>query len=87
VTARQATITQSRTNTTIIQVSARSAIDWTSLNIARDANVDFVQPTSHSVALNRVVGQDTSQIFGALRANGQVVIMNPNGVLFAPVPR
>jgi len=32
--------------------------------------------------LNRVVGQDASQIQGQLNANGQVYIVNPNGVIF-----
>ncbi|EBV1275957.1 filamentous hemagglutinin, partial [Salmonella enterica subsp. enterica serovar Oranienburg] len=41
-----------------------------------------VQPDSSSVALNRVTGASGSQIMGTLKANGQVFILNPNGVLF-----
>ena len=84
VTAGLATIGQSGNTTTIHQGSARAAIDWTSFNIGRDAQVTFVQPSAGAVALNRVIGQDPSQILGTLKANGQVFIMNPNGVLFAP---
>lgn len=42
----------------------------------------FNQPNATAIALNRVLGQDPSQILGNLSANGQVFILNPNGVLF-----
>jgi filamentous hemagglutinin family protein len=84
VTAGQATIGQSGNSMTIRQASGKAAIDWQSFNIGSNAQVNFVQPSANAIALNRVVGQDASQILGALHANGQVFILNPNGVLFAP---
>lgn len=69
-------------NTTIIQNSDRLAVDWESFNIAVEERVQFIQPDSSSVALNRILGNDASQIFGRLDANGHVILMNPNGVLF-----
>jgi len=69
-------------NTTIIQNSDRLAVDWESFNIAAEERVQFIQPDSSSVALNRILGNDASQIFGRLDANGHVILMNPNGVLF-----
>ena len=53
-----------------------------SFNIGRNNAVQFVQPNSRSVALNRVLGADPSVILGRLNANGQVFLINPNGVLF-----
>ncbi|MDF3163788.1 YDG domain-containing protein [Pseudomonas proteolytica] len=66
----------------INQTTQKLAIDWQSFNIGADKKVTFVQPGKDSVALNRVVGSDGSKIMGQLNANGQVFLVNPNGVLF-----
>jgi filamentous hemagglutinin family protein len=70
------------THTVIQQNSGRLAINWTSFNIGSNDVVTFAQPNSNAVALNRVTGQSPTQILGALNSNGQVFILNPNGVLF-----
>ncbi|MFY9260450.1 MAG: GLUG motif-containing protein [Gallionella sp.] len=82
VSAGEGTISQAGTNTTINQTSQNLAINWQNFNIAANEAVRFIQPNAMSVALNRVVGQDPSQILGSLSANGQVFVINPNGVLF-----
>jgi len=46
--------------------------------------VQFVQPGAGSVTPNRVTGNEGSVINHALRANGQLFLLNPNGVLFYP---
>lgn len=66
----------------INQSTQKLAIDWQSFNIGADNKVTFVQPGKDAVALNRVVGSDGSKIMGQLNANGQVFLVNPNGVLF-----
>ncbi|RZL41806.1 MAG: filamentous hemagglutinin N-terminal domain-containing protein, partial [Variovorax sp.] len=67
---------------TVGQTSQRAVIQWDSFNVGRSAAVRFVQPDAASVTLNRVVGNESSVIDGALKANGQVFLVNPNGVLF-----
>lgn len=82
VAAGQATISQSAQTMTVNQGSDKAIINWQSFNIGADATVNFQQPGSSSVALNRVVGSDPSAIYGSLNANGQVFLVNPRGVLF-----
>ncbi len=84
VVAGSGTIAQAGTVMTVTQATARMAADWQSFNIGAGNTVNFVQPSSTSVALNRVLGSDVSVIQGALNANGQVFLVNPNGVLFTP---
>lgn len=83
VVAGQASLSQSGATQTITQTSQNVAIDWQSFNIGADGKVVFVQPGASSIALNRVIGGDASKIYGVLQANGQVFLVNPNGVLFA----
>ncbi|HHL4258875.1 TPA: filamentous hemagglutinin N-terminal domain-containing protein, partial [Escherichia coli] len=56
--------------------------NWNSFDIGKGNTVQFYQPNSSAVALNRVVGGGESKIMGNLKANGQVFLVNPNGVLF-----
>ncbi|MDP3756801.1 filamentous hemagglutinin N-terminal domain-containing protein, partial [Polaromonas sp.] len=82
VAAGGASITSTASTTTITQSTANAAINWQSFGIAAGQTVQFVQPGSTSVALNRVLGADPSSIMGNLSANGRVFLLNPNGVLF-----
>lgn len=82
ISAGAGSIAQTGANTTITQSSQNLAINWQGFSIAADEAVRFNQPNATAIALNRVLGQDPSQILGSLSANGQVFILNPNGVLF-----
>jgi filamentous hemagglutinin family protein len=82
VSAGSASIAGSAGKTTINQSSQNVAINWQSFSIGQKEAVQFVQPNSSSIALNRVLGSDASSIFGGLSANGKVFLVNPNGILF-----
>ena len=82
VAAGNANIVQAGNNTTVTQTSSNVVINWQSFSIGADQSVQFVQPGSSSVALNRVLGADPSVIMGSLTSNGTVFLLNPNGILF-----
>ena len=82
VTTGSATITQNNSITTINQSSNKASINWQDFSIGKNETVNFNQPSASSVTLNRVVGATPSLIQGAMNANGQVILVNPNGVVF-----
>ncbi|MCQ9379741.1 filamentous hemagglutinin N-terminal domain-containing protein [Methyloversatilis sp. XJ19-49] len=82
VVAGSATIIREAGSMTIHQNSPNVALNWQSFNIGSGQRVDFVQPDSSSVALNRVLGADPSSILGSLNANGKVFLVNPSGIVF-----
>jgi len=82
VSAGNASIVQTPGRTTITQTSSHAAINWQSFGIGVGQSVQFVQPGRQAIALNRVIGADPSVILGQLSANGQVFLVNPNGILF-----
>ncbi|QDG71056.1 YDG domain-containing protein [Janthinobacterium tructae] len=82
VVAGQATINGAPGATVINQGSQNAVINWASFNVGKGESVQFQQPNSNAVALNRVLGSDGTTILGNLSANGKVFIVNPNGVLF-----
>jgi len=87
VSSGTVTSASSRTQTTVTQTSARAVINWSNLSVASGDTLEFVQPNSSSITLNRVVGPSgggpiaQTQINGTVNANGQVWILNPSGVL------
>lgn len=66
----------------INQHSDKLVTNWQSFDVAGGERVAFHQPGSQSIALNRVIGNNGSQIHGSIDANGKVFLVNPNGVLF-----
>ncbi|MDD2684541.1 MAG: YDG domain-containing protein [Gallionella sp.] len=83
VVAGQASISQSAATMTVQQGSQQAILNWQAFNIGSSASVNFQQPNAAAVALNRVIGADASQIMGRLTANGQVFLINPNGIMFS----
>ena len=75
-------IQQVGNTTTIRQNSQTLSLNWQSFDIAPNQTVNFLQPGSGAIAINRIFSSTPSEIFGHLNANGQVWLINPNGILF-----
>lgn len=82
VISGSATIGGTANNTVINQTTNKALINWQDFSIALGGSVKFNQPGSSSITVNRVIGNLPSNIQGNLLANGQVWILNGNGILF-----
>jgi trimeric autotransporter adhesin len=82
ITSGSGSVSQSGNTTTIQQSSSDLFLSWQSFNVSASEVVNFVQPSSSAIAVNRILGNSGSQIFGHLNAIGQVWLINPNGMLF-----
>ena len=82
VAAGKVAISQSGNTLTVNQTTNQAIVNWNSFNIGANAKVNIVQPNASSVQLDRVTGNNPSQIFGQLTSNGQVILVNPNGIVF-----
>jgi len=88
VAAGSATITRPGPASVVVtQTSQKAIINWHSFSINKGEQTTFAQPNARAIALNRVVGVDPSKIMGTLKANGQVWLVNPNGIVFGKTAR
>ena len=79
---------------TVEQTDSRAILSWKTFNIGKDTTLVFDQDGNKDwVVLNRVVGGldengrrtaalDPTKILGSIKADGTVLIMNQNGVIF-----
>ena len=81
VSGGQATINQAGNKLEIRQNTDKAVIDWRKFDIQANEHTEFKQPNSNSITLNRVHSNTASKIDGKLTANGNVVIVNQNGVM------
>jgi trimeric autotransporter adhesin len=68
-------------NLQINQSSNKAIINWADFSIDAGELTQFNQPGVGAALLNRVTGGNPSAIHGALKANGNVFVINPNGIL------
>ena len=84
VSSGAASITTIPGTVTINQASNTAIINWQTFSIGAGELTKFVQPSAASATLNRVLGGGTSTIDGSLQANGQIIIINGNGIVIGP---
>ena len=67
----------------ITQTTLKGIVNWSDFSINANELVRFAQQAGNdSITLNRVLGSQVSSIQGALRANGNIFLINPNGIVF-----
>ena len=66
----------------VIQSTNKAIIDWQTFNIQANEATHFQMPSTDSFNLSRVTGGVGSEIFGTLTSNGNLMLLNPNGILF-----
>ncbi|MBY6243302.1 filamentous haemagglutinin family protein [Methylosinus sp. Sm6] len=73
-----------KTTVTIDQTAAQAAMTWLYYNVSQDTTVVYDQHGNTSwVALNRIDATGApSRILGQIKADGTVLIINPNGIIF-----
>jgi filamentous hemagglutinin len=79
-----------QTTVTIVQTAAKAILTWQTFNVGKNTIAYFNQSagtqngTNNWIALNRVLDPSgvPSQILGSIRAEGQVYLINQNGIIF-----
>lgn len=83
VAAGSAVISQTGNSTVINQSSQNAVINWSGFNTGAGEAVEFHQPNTNAVAVNRITSGYPTDFAGSLTANGHVWILNPAGIVFA----
>lgn len=81
VTSGEASISYGDTSVDVSSETVKTIIDWQGFSVGEGFSANFAQPGSASAVLNRVTSGAASEIYGTLSSNGQVFLINPNGVL------
>ena len=66
-----------------VTAADKTIIAYDSFNVANQERVQFIQPSSTSTVLNRVIGKNPSKILGNISSNGKVFLVNPHGIYFS----
>jgi len=81
-TPGEADFTVSGSTLTVDQHVSHLIVNYDLFSIYAGETVIFHQPDASSIALNRVTSSIPSEIMGTLTANGQIFLVNPNGIIF-----
>lgn len=77
-----------RTQVTVKQTESKAILNWKEFNVGRETDLYFDQRAGGAdaknwIALNRVdAGTAPSRVLGSIKAEGQVYVINRNGIIF-----
>ena len=69
-------------NEMVITAPDGSVFEHLGFNVAADETVRFVQPSTDSRVLNRILSENAALINGTVEANGRLYFAAPNGLIF-----
>ncbi|GAA6152612.1 hypothetical protein [Pseudoteredinibacter isoporae] len=75
-------ITQGQHVTNVHQNTDLMTVQWDSFDLNQQEVVNFLQPGSHAWVLNHILQNGPSHIDGRINANGNVLLINPRGMIF-----
>jgi filamentous hemagglutinin family protein len=80
-------IANGQVTVTIQQTASQALLNWQTFNLGKNTTAYFNQSAGGSaahtwVALNEIWDSSPSQILGSIKAQGQVYLINQNGILF-----
>ncbi len=70
-----------KSNLNIVSKSSKGIIHWKDFSLNQEDIAKFVLPDSSSAILNKVTSNIPSKLLGKLTSNGQIYLINPNGIL------
>ncbi|MES2354429.1 MAG: filamentous hemagglutinin N-terminal domain-containing protein [Pseudomonadota bacterium] len=73
---------QGTSHMVVNQNTNQAIINWKSFNVGNGESVQFNTPGANAATLNRITSGDPTQILGKVDSNGQLWLINPNGILF-----
>jgi filamentous hemagglutinin family protein len=82
IVSGQVSVDTATPGVTTVTNSPNAIINWQNFSIAQNEITRFIQQNSQSAVLNRIIGQNPSEILGQLASNGKVFLINPNGIVF-----
>ncbi len=83
VTEGTASVAKEGNKMTVTTETERAILEWLrGLGVAENEILEFLQPSSSSVVLNRIFSGSPSYILGQLISNGQVFLINSSGIIF-----
>ena len=72
---------QSGEKTMQIEASDKAIINYSDFSLGKYESLEFIQPSTSSSVLNRVTGENPSQILGSIESNGRVFLVNEKGCI------
>lgn len=77
-------ITADSPETLRVESGRRAIVEWENFSIDSTEQIIFSQAGPDAAILNRVIGNDLSQLLGRISSNGAVFLVNPHGILIGP---